>query len=296
MDRKKIGKAFLYPHIALMIVLVPISAVLLICSMVFIGTESVIAIISYVLSAYTLTVWCFKVPYLIRFFKNLKKENKFLRKWIEDTRFRVNVSLYSSFFWNTAYALFQLWLGFYHHTFWFYSLGIYYLCLALMRFFLVRHTRKYKARENLLRENIKYRICGWIFLFMNLSLSLIVFFMVYWNRTFVHHEITTIAMAAFTFTSLTFAIINVIKYRKYQSPIYSASKIISLASACVSILTLESTMLTTFGDESMTLVGRRWLLGATGGAISVFFLVAAIYMIMQSTKAIKNFTGDKNER
>ena len=70
------------------------------------------------------------------------------------------------------------------------------------------------------------------------------------NRTFHHHEITTIALAAYTFTSLTFAIINTVKYRKYHSPVYSASKAISLASACVSLLTLESTMLTTFGNET----------------------------------------------
>ena len=119
MDWKKLGKTLLFPHIAIMIVLVPISIVLLVASMVFIGTESAIAYISYVLSAYTLTVWCVKIPYLIKFFKAFKDENKYARKWQDDTRLRVNVSLYGSFFWNIAYALFQLWLGFYHHTFWF---------------------------------------------------------------------------------------------------------------------------------------------------------------------------------
>ena len=96
---------------------------------------------------------------------------------------------------------------------------------------------------------------------MNLALALIIFFMVYWNRTFNHHEITTIAMAAYTFTALTMAIINIIKYKKYNSPVYSASKAISLASACVSMLTLESTMLTTFGDGTMDLTARRMMLG-----------------------------------
>ena len=147
MDWKKLGKTLLFPHIAIMIVLVPISIVLLVASMVFIGTESAIAYISYVLSAYTLTVWCVKIPYLIKFFKAFKDENKYARKWQDDTRLRVNVSLYGSFFWNIAYALFQLWLGFYHHTFWFYSLGAYYICLAVMRFFLLLYTRKYAPGE-----------------------------------------------------------------------------------------------------------------------------------------------------
>ena len=116
MDWKRIGKAILFPHISIMIILVPIATVLLVGSMVFVGTESVIAYISYVLSAYTLTVWCFKIPTLIRFFKTFKDENKYARRWQDDTRLRVNVSLYGSFAWNIAYAAFQLWLGVYHRT------------------------------------------------------------------------------------------------------------------------------------------------------------------------------------
>jgi len=287
MDWKKLGKALLFPHIAIMIILVPIATVFLVYSMVFLGTKSVAAVISYVLSAYTLTVWCFKIPYLIKFFKAFKDENKYARIWQDDTRLRVNVSLYGTLIYNTAYALLQLGMGFWHHTFWFYSLAGYYISLAVMRFFLVRHTRRHRSGEKMLEELVKYRACGIVFLVMNLALALIIFFMVYWNRTFKHHEITTIALAAYTFTSFTFAIVNTVKYRKYNSPVYSASKAISLASACVSMLTLESTMLTTFGEETMSLTGRRILLGISGGAISAFIIAMAIYMIVKGTKKIK---------
>ena len=293
MDWKKLGKALLFPHIAIMIILLPIATVFLVYSMVFWGTESITAIISYVLAFYTLTVWCFKIPYLIRLFKTVKNENKYVKIWQDDTRLRVNVSLYGTLIYNTAYALLQLGMGFWHHTFWFYSLAGYYICLAVTRFFLVRHTSKHKPGEKMLDELIKYRTCGIVFLVMNLALTLMIFFMVYWNRTFHHHEITTIAMAAYTFTSLTLAIINTVKYRKYNSPVYSASKAISLASAVVSVLTLESTMLTTFNDGTMDMTTRRILLGASGGAISVFIIAMAIYMIVQGTKKIKLLNAAK---
>jgi len=294
MDWKKLGKALLFPHIAIMIILIPIATVLLVGSMVFVGTESVIAYISYVLAAYTLTVWCFKIPYLIKFFKTFKDENKYARRWQDDTRLRVNVSLYGSLAWNALYGIFQLWLGFYHHTFWFYSLGAYYICLAVMRFFLVRHTRKFAPGEKMQTELVKYRACGIVFLLMNLALALIIFFMVYWNRTFEHHMITAIAMAAYTFTALTTAIVNVIKYRKYNSPVFSASKAISLAAALVSMLTLESTMLTTFGDGTMTAIERKWMLGATGGVISILIVATAIYMIVVGTKKLKQLKTEVN--
>ena len=287
MDWKKLGKTFLFPHIAIMILLVPIATVLLVGSMVFIGTESPIAIVSYVIAAYTLTVWCFKIPYFIKFFKTFKDENRYARRWKDDTRLRVNVSLYGSLAWNALYGIFQLWLGFYHHTFWFYSLGAYYICLGVMRFFLARHTTRYAPGERMQTELKKYRACGIVFLVMNLTLAMIIFFMVYGNRTFEHHMITAIAMAAYTFTALTTAIINVIKYKRYNSPVFSASKAISLAAALVSMLTLESTMLTTFGDGTMTATAQKWMLGATGGAISALIVATAIYMIVVGTKKLK---------
>ena len=287
MNWKKLGKALLFPHIAIMIILFPVATVFLVYSMVFLGSESIVAIISYVLAFYTLTVWCVRTPQIIHFFKAFKNENRYARRWIEDTQLRVNVSLYGTLIWNTAYALLQLGLGFYHSSFWFFSMAGYYISLAIMRFFLVRHTSKHSPGEKMKEELIKYTACGWVFLFMNLAISLMIFFMVYWNRTFNHHEITTIALAAYTFTAFTIAIINIVKYRKYQSPVYSASKAISLAAACVSILTLESTMLTTFGKDTLDLFSRRLFLGLSGGAVSVFILVMSVYMIVQGRKKLK---------
>ena len=72
MDWKKISKALLFPHIAIMVLLVPISTALLVFSMVFLGTDTPLAYVSYVLAAYTLTIWCCKIPHLIVFFKTFK--------------------------------------------------------------------------------------------------------------------------------------------------------------------------------------------------------------------------------
>ena len=288
MSLNKLWRALLFPHVTVMILLLPLSTALLVWSMVFVGTESIVAIVSYVLAAYTLTVWCVKIPYLIKFFKAFKNQNKYALRWQKDARLRVTVSLYGSLIWNAGYALFQLWLGVYHHTFWFYSLAVYYVSLAVMRFFLVRYAQANRPGEQMRRELVRYRACGWVFLITNLALTIMIFFMVYWNRTFLHHEIITIAMAAYTFTSFTVAIVNVVKYRKYNSPVYSAAKAISFASACVSMLTLASTMMTTFGDGSMTLGMRRVFLGALGVAVSATVVAMALYMIANSSKKLKS--------
>ena len=104
--------------------------------------------------------------------------------------------------------------------------------------------------------------------------------------------ITAIAMAAYTFTALAVAIVSVVKFRKYNSPVFSASKAISLAAALVSMLTLESTMLTAFSDATMTPAAQKWMLGATGGAISLLIVAAAVYMIYTSTKKLKTLKSE----
>jgi hypothetical protein len=293
MDYKKIGKALLFPHPAVLIVLLPVGAVFLVYSMVCLGTETIPAYISYALAAYTLTVWCVRIPEIIRFCKTVKNENKLVRRWLDDLRLRSNITLYGSSVWNAAYAIFQLWLGYLHHTFWYYSLGGYYFCLAVMRLYLANYSRKNSYGENMIAELRRYRACGWVFLAMNMALSLMIFFMVYWNRTFEHSMITAIAMAAYTFWSFTHATVGIVKYRKYNSPILSASKAIGMAAACVSMLTLESTMLTTFDDGTMDLASRRIMLTATGAAVSVFVITMAVYMIVKGTREIKKRKKEK---
>lgn len=280
---------------AIMLFLLPVSVILLVHSMVFVGTESVIAYISYVVSAYTLTVWCVRIPEVISFFKAFKTKNSFVIKWTTDVQFRIILSLYGSVLWNLIYSVFQLVLGLYHSTFWYISLSAYYFLLGLIRLYLFKYTRKYKAGEEMILEYKNYRFCGIVFLLMNLALTLMIFFMVYWGRTFIHHQITAIAMAAYTFTAFTIAIVNVIKYRKYNSPIFSATKIVSLAAASVSMLTLESTMFTAFGDGSLSLLGQKIMLGVSGGFISVFIIVLSVYMIKKGNKMIKYSKGYKND-
>ena len=291
---KRIGKALLYPHIAISALLVPVSTVCLILSMVFLGTESVISIITYVLSAYTLTVWCFRIPNIITAIRRFKDNNKLIARWEKDERLRINVSLAATFVLNVVFAVFQLVLGVVHNSFWYYSLAAYYVCLACLRLSIFKYTGTRLAGENIRSELIKYCICGYVFLGMNLAITAIIFFMIYFGRTFRHHEITTIAIAAYTFLAIPMAIVNAVKYKKYNSPVYSAARAISLAAAAVSILTLESTMLTTFGGADMDAPTKRLLLGFTGAAVSIYIITMAVYMIITGTKKLKQIKGKQN--
>lgn len=146
--------------------------------------------------------------------------------------------------------------------------------------------RRTDPGENRIRQWKRYRLCGVLLLGMNLILGVIVGCIVWQGRTFRHHEVTTIAMAAYTFAAMTLAIIDLVKYRKYNSPVLSASKAIRLATASVSMLTLETAMLTAFGgDESPAF--RTVMTAATGTAVCLFVLMMAVTMIVRSAKECK---------
>lgn len=293
MDWKKIGKALLFPPMATLFLLLPPALGLMLYGMLSLGAEHPVTIVGDVLSFYCLTVWCVRIPKIIAFFKNFRQENKYLRRWLSDVRLRMKVTLFGSAVWNGAYATLQLCLGIYHHSFWFRTLAGYYAALALMRLFLARHIVRAEPAVQQRRELGCYRICGWMFLVLNLLLSGMMVLRIVENRLTAHHEITTIAMAAYTFTSLTLAIANVCRYRRYQSPVFSASKAISLAAACVSMLTLEGTMLTTFQNGEMTAATVRLFLALSGGAVSAFIIAMAIYMIVHANIKIKELQNGK---
>lgn len=124
---------------------------------------------------------------------------------------------------------------------------------------------------------------------MNQAVMGIVMYMVYQNQGFTYAGTLIYAMAAYTFYITIVAIINVVRYRKYGSPILSAAKVVSLTSALVSMLSLETAMLSQFGRHQEEF--RRMMLSISGGGVCVIVLGMAIGMIVQSTRQIKKISN-----
>ena len=283
---KKIIKGLLFPHPVFLGLFASLSLALLVYCPFFYESADVISIASYVCSFYALVLVCLRIPDIIRFVKRFKQENKYAVRYSTDVQWRINLSLHGSFLFDAVYAAFQLGLGLWHHSVWFYSMAGYYLLLGLMRLMLVRYTRGHTPGQQLETEWKKYRLCGILLLLMTFVLTIFSLYFVLRIREFKHHEITTISMAAYTFASLTLAIVNAFRYKKYGSPAYSAAKAISLVSAIVSVLTLENAMLTAFGQDSSELF-RQIMLGATGAAVVCAVQGIAIYMIHNAGKNLK---------
>ena len=93
-------------------------------------------------------------------------------------------------------------------------------------------------------------------------------------------------MAMYTFYAMINAVRSIIRFRHRGSPVLSAAKAVSLVAALVSVLSLETAMLTQFGtaeDERF----RQIMTGATGAVVCVAVLAMAAYMTAKSTGQVR---------
>jgi len=286
---KEILLKLLFPHKAVLIILTPISAAMVSYALAFENVNPVIAYTSYLISAYSLTTICMQIPCVINKFKHFKNSNKYISHYTKNIKLKIKISLYNTLFINIVYSLINLGSGFYFRSFWFHSLAVYYCLLAVMRFFLLKNVSQKNFGKNITYEYKHYRLCGIILIAMNIILSIVVFYMIYQNKGAEYHPIHTIALAAYTFLLVSLAITNVIKYKRYKSPVISAAKIINLASALVSVLSLETAMINTFGTTD-TDNFKKIITSLTGAAVCIFILATGIYMTIHSTIQIKKLS------
>lgn len=209
-----------------------------------------------------------------------------LQRYRTDVPFNIYVSLYRGLALNILYAILKFAFGVYYHSVWFGTLAVYYLLLAVTRFTLVRYAGRSAFGENLLSEWKRCRLCGIILLLLNLALTGVVILVVQENEGFHYAGYLIYAMALYAFYNVITAVRNVVRFRRYRSPVMSAAKVVNLAAALVSILALETAMLAQFGGND----GERFrtvMSGATGGGVCAIILGIAIYMIRRATKEIR---------
>lgn len=289
-DWKTLCIKILFPPAWMIIILTVISTISLVAVFVNGWELSPIAYVTYVISFYTLTVMCIVcwkvIPGYYRALNERLHENIYADKYMTDVAFKTHIGLYTSLIINLIYVLVNAISGIIYDTYWFGIFAIYYGIIAVMRFLLVRYVNENSIGQNYLGELKRARLCAGILLTVNFALSAAVLMMVYFDRGFSYQGFLIYVIALYTFYITTTAIIDMLKYRKYKSPVMSITKVIKMASALFSMLFLETAMFAQFGADTSP-EEKRILIMATGAGISVAVVVMAIYMIVQTSKEIK---------
>ena len=258
----------------------------------------VLRYLSYTCSAYALIITITGFPHFLAFINAVKRyirKHPLMRKlqgtaigsrYFSDVRFRTEISLYQGLVINLLYIALKLFSGVRYRSYWFIALAIYYILLAFMRFLLLRRGKKKMDRTPMDEEIRRYRLCGIMLLVMNQALMGIVVYMVQQNRGFDYPGYLIYVMAAYSFYAVITAVINLVKFRKYESPVLSAAKAINLVAAMVSILSLETAMLAQFGGDDAPEF-RQLMTASVGGGVCTIVIGMAAFMIWRSGKLMK---------
>lgn len=295
MEWKKLIK-LLYPPVWATVLLVLICTAALVFTFVGGYEAHPFVYVTYVLSFYTLTVIVMKcIDFLPKHYKTVKEavySHPVGERLMTDMPFRTHVSLYGSLGINLLYVALNIVSGFLYNTAWFFVLAFYYTILAVMRFLLVRFANRIGIGKNRFKELRRSRLCGIILLTINLSLSGAVLMILYQDKGYEYHGILIYVMAAYSFYITTLAIVNLVKYKKLGSPVMSMAKIINMAAALVSMLSLETAMFSQFGGD-MTLESQRLMIILTGAGVSIIIVTMSVYSIVKNSKEIKRITENK---
>ncbi|MBP3697588.1 MAG: hypothetical protein J6J45_08600, partial [Clostridia bacterium] len=266
----------------LIVVLIPVATALLVYAFMFSTQSSVVSIVAYVVSAYTLTVACCRMPEIVKKTKNFLYSNKRSNLYLTDADVRARVSLNVGWLVNLSYSVFKLVLGIIYGSMWFLAEAEYYILLTVLRLWLIKSDKKHAGNSAYMWKC--FNRCGWWLLFLNFLMACIISQVIFRNEVYEYNGLVIYASAAYTFYRLIMSIVQIVKYHSAHNPVLSASKRLNLSASLMSLFALQTAMLTQFG--SMEGMSNRVANGATGAAVSVAVICISVMMILKSRKQL----------
>ena len=267
-------RRLLRPSWGLVIALSVISAACLVLIFTQGWEDTLFAYAVYPLSAYCVTALAYGASIVIPRLRQRLHENGHYHRFATDLHFKAEVSLYFSLAITFFFSVYKAVMGIVFRSAWLGAIAAYYILLALMRFALLRRIRAGRVEGSC-------RGCGALLLVMTAVLGAINFYSIYRGQTVEYPGFMIYAAAAFTFYQLTMAIWNLLRYRTLRIAVYTASKILALASSLVSLFFLQTAMFRVFGD------GGAWqqtMNLATGGVVYLIILILAAQLLRSSAK------------
>lgn len=192
---------------------------------------------------------------------------------------------------NVLYALYHGILGVLQPSLWFLAMCAFYSILAVLRFCAVLCGREAAKNTAALSEPFVLKASGVLLLVLGAVLAWINAISLSQNIAASYGKITMITIAAYTFYRIAAVIGKAIRQRKNSSLLLIVLRNISCAETAASVLTLQRSMLVSFGRQE---TGQACIMNAlTGAAICALILSLGIFMIIRSRKENKLWQSQK---
>lgn len=285
MERWKAAlKKLLFPGWGWVMLAVLLGGTSLALTFLVFGDRSPFAYVSYILSAYGLIVFVAAVVPLFSSAKQFIHRVPLAHRYLTDRYFKVRFSLLLSFVINVCYAGFKLACSILYTSFWDGALAVYNILLCAVRIYLIRRVPTEQQEPDMDRELRHYRTTGFFLIALDIALSGIATQIVRDGQGSDYPGMLIYVAALYAFYSLTLAIFNTVKFRKFNSPVLSAAKVVNLTTALVSIFNLETAMIAQFGADQVYF--RLVMTACTAFAVCVIVLGTAIFMVISANNKL----------
>ncbi len=216
------------------------------------------------------------------------KNTKIGTRLVEDLRYRLLARAVVSLTGNLAFALYNGILGILSSSLLFVASSVYYLLLSTMRFSVVLRERKSTGP----RDRRSAAAIGLMLMALSIIFQVMVFASMRDQTAAVYGTIPMITIATFTFVKITAAAITAVKHRAAPSPLFKAVNAIRYCEVAVSLLTMQQSMLASFGEENDP--SAVILNACTGAGVCLFILVTGLVTFGNSRKETKESGKFKN--
>ena len=239
---------------------------------------------AYAFSAYALVVAICRAVPAARRAKTAVYGLPPVRRWRADAALRALVSLRAGLCVNLCFAACKLYAGIRFRSPWFGAAAVYYTVLSTMRFAVLRGVRNAPpagpsaAPVRQMRGLRVYRRCGVLMFALNLAMTAIAAQMVWQNRAYRYPGTLIYASAAYTFYCFGSAAASAVKAHRMHDPVHAAAKMLGLAGALMSVLTLQTAMLAQFGGDAAM---RRTMNAVTGACVCSLVFCMAVFMAVR---------------
>lgn len=204
---------------------------------------------------------------------------------VRDPRFRMVFMAAIGFAVNLLYALYHGILGAVNLSLWFLTMCAYYTVLGAMRLSAVLCAYKNGSAASGDTEYFVMKLSGVLLILLSFVLTGVIYISLSQNIAAKYDEILMITIATYTFYKVTMAIVKAVKQHRDPSPLLAVIRSIGYAEAAGSLLTLQRSMLVSFG--AMRAAKVHCMNALTGAAVCLFVLALGIFMTIRGKRKDK---------
>lgn len=243
----------------------------------------------YVFSFYALITALVRIPGVVKSGSRFVQTNRYTQRYLLDKNFKMQTSLYFEQVVNFFYGTVKIIYGALYASFWIGADGLYNLVQGSIQLVQILRRRK---ELTIVEQWKSYRLCGILMFLLHLTMTGLVFQMIYRNAFEEYPGYMIFVTALFAFYKIISSFIHVAKDRKHKVPIDSSVRLLNLSQALFSMFSLQVAMIHQFeGSEEFAMLMNT----LTGGAVCLLVIGIGIYMLYRSRKAFIQLSQEIQE-